>query len=107
MNRRAFIAGLGSAAAWPMVAGAQQHPPMGVPSSGVSYPVIGIIHDVLAAEYGFRRGLAEVGFFEGVNVAIDYRSAGQFDRLPVMAADLVSRSRSSSQLIATSRLGRR
>jgi putative ABC transport system substrate-binding protein len=45
----------------------------------------------LAAEYGLRRGLSEMGFVEGRNVAVDYRSAGQFDRLPAMAADLVSR----------------
>src|SRR5437870_7216393 len=94
MKRREFIALLGaSAAAWPLAAHAQQHPPMGVPPlSGANRPVIGFLYDVLAAEYGFRRGLSEMGFVEGRNVAIDYRSAaGQFDRLPAMAADLVSR----------------
>ena len=95
MKRREFISLLGgAAAAWPLVARAQQHPPMGVPPplSGERQLVIGFLHAVSAAEYGFRRGLSEMGFVEGRNVAIDYRStAGQSDRLPAMAADLVSR----------------
>jgi putative ABC transport system substrate-binding protein len=92
MKKRDFITLLGgAAAAWPLAARAQQHPPMGVPSSGTRHPVIGVLYDVLAAEYGLRRGLSEMGFVEGRNVAVDYRSAGQFDRLPAMAADLVSR----------------
>jgi putative tryptophan/tyrosine transport system substrate-binding protein len=60
-------------------------------------PVIGSLYGVSAAEWaipmaGFRRGLSEWGFDEGRNVVIDYRWAeGQFDRMPAMAADLVSR----------------
>ena len=60
-------------------------------------PVIGVLHGVSAAQWtdrmaGFHRGLGETGFAEGRNVAIEYRWAeGQFDRLPAMAADLVSR----------------
>ena len=60
-------------------------------------PVIGVLHGVSAAQWtdrmaGFHRGLAEAGFAEGRNVAIEYRWAeGQFDRLPAMATDLVSR----------------
>jgi putative ABC transport system substrate-binding protein len=60
-------------------------------------PVIGSLYGVAAAEWaepmtGFRRGLSESGFVEGRNVAIEYRWAeGEFDRMPAMAADLVSR----------------
>jgi len=59
--------------------------------------VIGSLYGVSAVEWagpmvGFRRGLSEWGFDEGRNVAIEYRWAeGQFDRMPAMAADLVSR----------------
>jgi putative ABC transport system substrate-binding protein len=70
-----------------MGAGAQQAPP----------PVIGMLHGVSAVRWadrmvGFYRGLIEEGFVEGRNLAIEYRWAeGQFERLPAMAADLVSR----------------
>jgi len=87
MNRRSFIAGLGSAAAWPVLARGQQ-PTM---------PVIGFLDptspdsnaDRLRA---FRDGLKDTGYVEGENVAILYRWAeNQNDRLPSLAADLVDR----------------
>jgi putative ABC transport system substrate-binding protein len=87
MKRRTFIAGLGSAAAWPVAAWAQQ-PAM---------PVIGYLHpgtsegeaNNLAA---FHRGLREAGYDQGRNVSIEYRW-GHSDnaRLPGFAADLVAR----------------
>ena len=85
MRRRAFIAGLGSAAAWPVVGRAQRS----------ALPVIGYLGSTspdttLTAD--FNRGLKEAGYVEGQNVAIEYRWANnQYDRLPALAADLVSR----------------
>jgi putative ABC transport system substrate-binding protein len=84
MKRREFIAGLG-AAAWPLVARAQQ-PPM---------PVIGLLQmgSPSSRDFtGFRQGLKEAGYVEGQNLGIDVRWANNDeDRLPGLAADLVRR----------------
>ena len=88
MRRRDFIKFVaGSAATWPLTTYAQE-PAM---------PVVGFINPASANNYtrqvtAFREGLAETGYIEGRNVAIEYRWAeGQNDRLPALAADLVRR----------------
>jgi putative ABC transport system substrate-binding protein len=86
IKRRQFIAGLGSAAAWPVVARAQQR----------TLPVIGFL-SVQSAEVDYKdvtapflQGLKEAGYVEGQDAAVEYRYAeNQYDRLPALAADLV------------------
>jgi len=83
IRRREFIAGLG-AAAWPLAAHAQRP----------ALPVIGLLIGVSLEAYAkrvaaFRQGLNEVGFVEGQNALIEYRSAdGHPERLQDLAADL-------------------
>ena len=87
MRRRAFIAALGGAAAWPAVARAQQPQKM---------PVIGLLSggapDSPLPLPAFRQGLNEAGYVEGRDVAIEYRWAeGHYDRLSALTADLLDR----------------
>jgi putative ABC transport system substrate-binding protein len=87
MHRRRFIALIGGVIALPCVAAAQQK----------AMPVVGIVSisppSVFATNMAaFRQGLSEAGFVEGENVAIEQHSVeGHYDRLPALAADLVSR----------------
>jgi putative tryptophan/tyrosine transport system substrate-binding protein len=86
MRRREFITGLGGAAAWPLVAPAQQP----------KLPMVGLLNGVsFEGPYtvpvaAIRQGLQEAGFVEGRNLDIEYRAAyGEYERLPELAADLV------------------
>jgi putative ABC transport system substrate-binding protein len=87
MRRRDFLAVLGGAAAWPLIAHAQQ----------TAQPVIGFLGaeslDLYAGRLrAFHQGLRDTGFVEGRNVAFEYRWAeGEYSRFPALLADLVSR----------------
>jgi putative ABC transport system substrate-binding protein len=85
LRRREFIAGLGGAAAWPLVARAQQQ----------TKPTVGWLTDALPPRDfidAFRRGLAEMGFLEGRDVTLEYHTTdGHSERLSPLLADLVLR----------------
>src|SRR6516165_2149846 len=78
---------LGAAVAWPLAAGAQQS----------AVPVVGLVNagspEASASRVAaFRKGLSEIGYVEGQNVAVEYHwFSGQYDRLPMLMADLVRR----------------
>jgi hypothetical protein len=87
VRRRTFIAGLGSAAAWPLVARGQQ------PAT----PLVGYMsarspEDTVDALKAFHNGLEQGGFIDGRNVHIEYRWArGDYSRLPALATELIGR----------------
>ena len=87
MNRRAIIALLGGAAAWPFAARAQQP----------AIPLVGFVtglssNYVVGRKPAFRQGLREVGYVEGQNVVVEYHSVeGQSGRLPGVVTDLIDR----------------
>jgi putative ABC transport system substrate-binding protein len=86
MRRREFIAALGGAAAWPVVAWGQEK----------LVPVIGFLNTQSADTFtrelaAFQKGLKETGYIEGQNVTIEYRWAdGHYERLRGLAADLLN-----------------
>src|SRR5437764_15389670 len=86
LHRREFTAFLGGAAAWPVVARAQQ-----------ALPVIGYLDSRDSVEQAdlvakFIQGLQETGYVVGRNVAIEYRwGEGHYERLPALASELVRR----------------
>ena len=103
MKRREFIAIIGSAGVWPFIALAQE-----------PVPVVGFLNNATPEAYAtpfvaaFKKGLAQAGYIDGQNVAIEYRW-GRFaaNQLSVLANELVQRKASvlvASVMIKSSRL---
>jgi len=94
MNRRAFLAGVGGATAWPVASRAQQ----------AGKPLIGFLHSASASAFAehlpaFHKGLNEAGYIDRQNITVEYRWAeGRNETLPALAADLV---RSGAAVIVT------
>src|SRR5436309_1680186 len=85
MTRRDIIRAAGGAAAWPTAAHAQQT----AAKYRVGVLLVGLSPASSATQH-FRRGLRDAGFFEGRDVAIEWRSAaGDYSRVPELAAELV------------------
>ena len=87
LERREFITLLGGATAWPLAARAQQAP---------SLPIVGVLLPISMRTASrnveaLREGLRDLGYVEGRNITIEFRSAdGAIERLPGLAAELVS-----------------
>jgi putative ABC transport system substrate-binding protein len=80
MRRREFIAGVGSAAAWPVVARAQKR-----------NPTVGVLSVSSTIDTAFQQGLADFGYVIGQNILLIRKNAeGNFDRLDQLAAELVA-----------------
>ena len=86
MKRRDFITLLGGAAACPLAVRAQQ-----------TTPAVSLVYDATPSEAtpfvaAFKRGLLEVGFVEGQNVAVEYRYPGShYEQLPALVAEFANR----------------
>ena len=92
MRRREFMAGLGSAAAWP----AQAQPPL------VRVPRIGIVDDEPVWD-NFRQGLRDLGYVENQNIAIEYRSAeSKVDRLAQATRETAQQATSTIPIVMIS-----
>jgi putative ABC transport system substrate-binding protein len=84
MRRREFIAFAGGATAWPIAGRGQQR----------TTPVVAFVNVGSADNFrltSLRKGLSEMGYVEGRNVAIEFRGVEQYDQLPGLIADLVRR----------------
>src|SRR5262245_49304593 len=93
MKRREFITLLSGMAAWPLAIG---HWPLAIGGARAAVVVrwrsARSPAEAASVLKAFRQGLGQIGYFEGKNVTIEYRWAeGRYDRLPTLAAELVSR----------------